>query len=854
LEAQEKAAAEEAAKKEAERLERLNAERIARAEKRLADQRAAEKAAFEAEQKAAAAEKAAAEKAAREVKAAEERAAKEEAARVAAEEKAAAKAAAEEAKAAEKAAREAAAAEEKAAKEEAARVAAEEKAAAKAAAEAKAAEEKAAKEEAARKAAEEKAAEKAARDAKAAEEKAAKEEAARKAAAEKAAAQEKAAAEKAAREAKAAEERAAAEAKKAAEKAAAAEQAAAEKAAQEALEAEIKAKEEAARVKVQAELEARREALRTANSLKALVDTSAPAVSALDEKPVEELLKAAVPKVAPTVPAPKRAEPAPAPKAQAPAAPTAAPSIETLDVSGYDSNVENRKAIVKPNTVTIKERQKYQLSNPRQPGSSDTFGDFKLPSPVDFFSKREGDENIKTWDQFVESRFKVSNPVKSNAVYKPKESRVKKDKPATEQDATNAVAVALAATGSALGALVKAASPAIEALPGTAAGAVDAAVKFAPEIPNAAVGTVEHVFELFEKIIETVYKVVPDDKEPLGAGQVAAVLTALTFGYPLAVLYEARYGGYAGDFRAKRVQELLRTSNAILVDIRRAEERQQDGVPDLRRSARGKIVPVPPAELETYVKRQVMDTSEIELNKQSFTIASLKQVKDASRVIIMDKNGRNSIALAKKLREMGIERPYTMSGGYNAWLRSGLRTKRDYETEITELLQEELEALAEDDDNIIGVINGLLSTDEGRILLAGRLGLGLGAAYLLFDNIQLLLELSLAGGVAKYGIDKIRGVTDYADPPDSPQSTFEKLIEQASDITQRAIEFEDDIIRATTGIKIGREEPPKPGFKLPELPSVPKPTSTQRTSRSSSPPRGTTKTLQSRRSNTPPRR
>jgi hypothetical protein len=54
--------------------------------------------------------------------------------------------------------------------------------------------------------------------------------------------------------------------------------------------------------------------------------------------------------------------------------------------------------------------------------------------------------------------------------------------------------------------------------------------------------------------------------------------------------WQARYGGYSGDLKPTSALDLLKKDgNVVLVDIRPQVEREDQGVPDLRRGARSRF-------------------------------------------------------------------------------------------------------------------------------------------------------------------------------------------------------------------------------------------------------------------------
>jgi len=574
---------------------------------------------------------------------------------------------------------------------------------------------------------------------------------------------------------------------------------------------------------------ARAEAVRKAAEEKALAEkvaaetAAAEAAAALKaQKEVGSLLEAAVPKQAPPV----AAKPGPsedvaamlkeAAKAPAPAKPEA-PAPDALDVDAYGEQVK-RQVVARRASPT--KAPKYVPTNPNGPAKP---VEIELKNPFDALSVKV-QEYLDTLEQPSEKGLALKQgkaPEKrERRTYTPSPQRPRPvKKPATEKEANVAVQQALDATNKALQALSKAASGAVAAGVPVVGVAVTEAYKNLPNVVPATVSGIENLFHVYEKAITFAYTVVPKDAQVLETQTVAGLLLAVTLGIPLTTLYQLRYGGYSGDFRPKRVEELLKTTNALLVDVRTESERAEGGVPDLRRSARDKIVFQPPEALDSSVKGQVDDPEEVERNRQAFTIANLEQVRSASRVIVMDKNGSQAIQLARLLKEMGVERPYTMDGGYASWVRSGLKFKPDEPETAVDVLKKEVEALAEDDDNVLGQFNSLLSTNEGRVLLAGRLTLGLSAAALIVQNYELLLALAAAAGITKVGADNL--TKSLQDPSTSKQSELEKIVEQAGETTRRAIELNDTITRAVTGV--GKQEPQEPEAPKFQLPFAKKP-------------------------------
>ncbi|XP_021906913.1 calcium sensing receptor, chloroplastic isoform X2 [Carica papaya] len=157
------------------------------------------------------------------------------------------------------------------------------------------------------------------------------------------------------------------------------------------------------------------------------------------------------------------------------------------------------------------------------------------------------------------------------------------------------------------------------------------------------------------------------------------------------------YGGYSGDLSPKSTLELLTgKENALLIDVRPEVLRERDGVPDLRRTARFRYASV--SLPEVYGPERKIFKSAKELNDAlvAVVIRNLKTIPDRSKVIVMDADGSRSKGIARALKKLGVERPYMVQGGFQSWVKQGLRSKElKPETTLT-ILNEEAEAILED--------------------------------------------------------------------------------------------------------------------------------------------------------------
>ncbi|KAL5574764.1 hypothetical protein UlMin_016463 [Ulmus minor] len=157
------------------------------------------------------------------------------------------------------------------------------------------------------------------------------------------------------------------------------------------------------------------------------------------------------------------------------------------------------------------------------------------------------------------------------------------------------------------------------------------------------------------------------------------------------------YSGYAGDLSPESTLEILTgTENAVLIDIRPEALREKDGIPDLRRRARFRYASVTLSEVDESTRKLLKNGRDLEDTLTAAVIRNLKIVGDSSKVIVLDADGTRSKGIARSLRKLGIKKPYLVQGGFQSWVKQGLRIKElKPETTLT-VLNEEAEAILED--------------------------------------------------------------------------------------------------------------------------------------------------------------
>ncbi|GMI93025.1 hypothetical protein like AT3G59780 [Hibiscus trionum] len=157
------------------------------------------------------------------------------------------------------------------------------------------------------------------------------------------------------------------------------------------------------------------------------------------------------------------------------------------------------------------------------------------------------------------------------------------------------------------------------------------------------------------------------------------------------------YSGYSGDLSPKLTLELLSgKENALLIDVRPEVLRERDGIPDLRRVARFRYASVSLPEVDGSMSKLLKSGRDLEDSLIAVVIRNLKTIKDRSKVIIMDADGSRSKGIARSLRKLGVKRPYLVQGGFQSWVKQGVRVKELKPETTLSILNEEAEAILED--------------------------------------------------------------------------------------------------------------------------------------------------------------
>lgn len=186
---------------------------------------------------------------------------------------------------------------------------------------------------------------------------------------------------------------------------------------------------------------------------------------------------------------------------------------------------------------------------------------------------------------------------------------------------------------------------------------------------------------------------------PEGYG-IAGLLILLV---PSLLIWQAAYGGYSGSYKPQKAVEILQTSDALLVDVRKDSEREEKGVPTLKRGARGKGIALPLSPVPTTISRQLRNSNQVSLELLATQISSISKLGNETRVIIMDKKGENAKDVARAVRAAGVRNVYFINGGFEACRKDGLSMDPSayYEDGPLALVADTAETLTEETKSVL---------------------------------------------------------------------------------------------------------------------------------------------------------
>lgn len=183
--------------------------------------------------------------------------------------------------------------------------------------------------------------------------------------------------------------------------------------------------------------------------------------------------------------------------------------------------------------------------------------------------------------------------------------------------------------------------------------------------------------------------------------RIGGAAVAASVAVPALLLWNAAFGGYAGKYTPSKALEIFKSgdSAALLVDIRSERQRADNGVPELKRGARGKGVALPASKLSPSIARKVRNADSLAIEILGAEIAFLARVNGNTRVIIMDDHGEMAKPVARAAYAAGVRQASILDGGFKAWKSAGLAViekSSDYDANALALVGDAAETVAEE--------------------------------------------------------------------------------------------------------------------------------------------------------------
>ena len=179
----------------------------------------------------------------------------------------------------------------------------------------------------------------------------------------------------------------------------------------------------------------------------------------------------------------------------------------------------------------------------------------------------------------------------------------------------------------------------------------------------------------------------------------SALIAAVGAGLPALVLWNT-FGGFAGPLSPAAALEMLKSQDALLVDIRTERQRINSGVPELKRGARGKGVALPATKLFPSIARRVRNADALAIEILGAQLAALARCGPSTRLIIMDDGGATAKAIARAATAAGVRRVHIVSGGFKAWQQTEglvvLEAASEYDASPLAVVGDAAESVAEE--------------------------------------------------------------------------------------------------------------------------------------------------------------
>lgn len=177
------------------------------------------------------------------------------------------------------------------------------------------------------------------------------------------------------------------------------------------------------------------------------------------------------------------------------------------------------------------------------------------------------------------------------------------------------------------------------------------------------------------------------------------------------------FRGYAGDISpAGALDSVATDGNTYIIDLRSAREKETSGTPDLPVGQR--LIELEYASMDDRrLRGQLRDVAALELQVTVLELSSLKKIGKGSSLLLLDRNGSASKAVAKELTRLGFRKALVISGGFNGWSAAKLRTKASSTVSRVEVLPPVFGSVSR---AVQGTRKGTAKIPRGRALPSGR--------------------------------------------------------------------------------------------------------------------------------------
>lgn len=207
---------------------------------------------------------------------------------------------------------------------------------------------------------------------------------------------------------------------------------------------------------------------------------------------------------------------------------------------------------------------------------------------------------------------------------------------------------------------------------------VDAVTKGAKQGVDAAVSVGKEAYTVSKPLTTKFYEFVTTTEPTLLIEYTLGALALYYLAPPVLKAASAAARGYEGDASAAQVLDwIIEDGNTVLIDMRRKQDKEAMGIPDVGGAAGRRIIEVPLYTTDKNIRGLLRDPDGVERQITALKIGSLKGVSKGKRIVIMDKDGRLAKKVAKELSKRGFKNVYVMKGGFNyGWFSARLGVRK----------------------------------------------------------------------------------------------------------------------------------------------------------------------------------